>query len=457
MLVFFAAGSGILPAIVGVSMVSASTGALRGLWDDYKRKHKQASYEDIAQKWNETPEADSKSTALQKASAYNNFFDTVQKSMSRSEDVDMRDISWMHKLSTKIDRAIDASLARQQNVDALHYLKEQTVGVLSPKIEGIAASTFDRALNWRIDNTLDSMTAGVNRMNDAAQANAIFVAMQPVGDSAAQTLYNSRQMHLQNKLGVIREIIEKGLLLGGKDATNVQPELKHISDSVNALGPQLPLVKVAVENEARPHEKLRDTTYYENKYSTEKTLNSALYSAWNDSFERGAASLDPERILEKLSDFHEKLLQRSNRQDAKVDTAVMLLAEKFHDRIEQVQTLPGTNKSTTQALQGLQQKARDFIMEHAPSAVVGAFVLSEMALPVGNNYDRALGQGKAIEDFARVQIMTVKFAPEFQLGIPIFTSANTPEKFKSIWSLHSFLAQTKTWSSGCKSRNRWPQ
>ena len=47
----FAAGSGILPAIVGVSMVSASTGALRGLWDDYKRKHKQASYEDIAQKW----------------------------------------------------------------------------------------------------------------------------------------------------------------------------------------------------------------------------------------------------------------------------------------------------------------------------------------------------------------------------------------------------------------------
>lgn len=411
----FAAGSGILPAIVGISVVSASAGLLRGLWDDFKRKNRQSSYEEIAMQWKTLPEADSRSTALQKASVYNNFFDTVAKSMVRKENVDMRDISWMHKLSARIEDAIDNSIQRKQSVEALQYLQEKTQAAWFPKIEEAASTTFSRAVNWRIERDLDSMTATVNRMSDAMEANAIGAVAKPgISPAEDEVLYNSRQVHLQNKLAVIRETIEGGLLLGNKSEASAQSELKHIADSVNRMGPQLPPVKISIEAEAPLVEKLQDTTYYESVYARERGFNAQLYTDWNNSFSRGASSLEPNQIAKNLQTFHSQLIKRIETKGIAIDAAPLFLAEKLYDRIAKVATQPGIDAQAKDMLLNVQQSTRDVLIEHAPKTVLINAVQFEFLPNIGGNYDRALGQGKFIEDTAKLQVLASRFAPEFE-------------------------------------------
>ena len=139
-------------ALLGVSIFSLGAEALREMWGGFKRKYVAASYNDIAEKLKNLPDADSRETALKKARAYSNFFNTVTESMANGENVEICHVSWLLQLSNKIDGALDAS--KEQNMDALVYLKEKVQAVLKPALKEMGDSTFDAAINWHVAHDL---------------------------------------------------------------------------------------------------------------------------------------------------------------------------------------------------------------------------------------------------------------------------------------------------------------
>jgi hypothetical protein len=70
-----AAGSGILPALAGVSMTIFAAGALRGLWDNYKLKNATITQQEVNEKFRVVNGLDDKRSGLTKAAAFNNLID----------------------------------------------------------------------------------------------------------------------------------------------------------------------------------------------------------------------------------------------------------------------------------------------------------------------------------------------------------------------------------------------
>lgn len=402
--------------LLGVSAFSLGAEALREMWGEFKRKYLAASYDDIAEKFKNIPDANSRETALKKARAYSKFFDTVTESMASGKNVDVGHVSWLVQLSNKIDGAADAS--KKQNIDALVYLKEKVQTVLKPALKKIGDSTFDAAINRRVAHDLPSITDTVNRMRAAIEVNAICTSAKLGEDEA--TLHEDRRGHLREKWGVVKYAVEKGVLLGNETLGNAQPALQYIIDSMDAMGAQLfPIaskIALTIEREATLPEKLRDTAQYKSLYEPEIHANSMLYDAWNRSFERGAASLDPESIIGKIQEFHTALMARNGRFQPNIDAAPILLAEKLHDRIVEAMALPGNNPDTFLALSKNKESTIDFIIDHAPVAAMQAGLHLKFSQGISGNYWQIMKSANMVRDAAKITTIASQFAPEFDTG-----------------------------------------
>ena len=406
-------------ALLSVSAVSLLAETVLEMWDDFKRKYIAESYEGIEKKLKDTPSVDSNLTALKKAKAYNKFFSTVTESMANSKSVNIRHMSWLEQLSKKIDGAISASNEQKQNADALIDLKGRVLGVLQPALEKISNATFNQAMDLHVARDLPSITYTVNRVQAAIEINTICISVKP--GEAGGTLYQQQQGHLREKWRVIKDAIEEGVLLGNETPISAQPELQHIIDSMSSTGAQLfpikPTIALAIEHEASLPERLHDTTQYASRYEPTIHANRMLYDAWNRSFERGSASLDPEKIIGKIQEFHNALKARPSRYHDDIDAAPILLAEKLHARILEAEQLSGNNEETSLTLSQLKQATVDFIIEHAPVASMRAAIHLDLFQGISGNFGQITEGARMVRDAANITTIAFRFAPEFETSI----------------------------------------
>lgn len=247
-----AAGSGILPSLVGVSAAIAAAGAIRGMIDNYRRNNATISQRDVIEAYSAILQPDSNRPVLNQAASYHNALDSIERHSAQG-GVGMFNIGMMRSIDKSLDWAIESASQKNESAQTLQYLKEKSQSLLQTYLGPVASKRFVDATSAMVSQDLYTMVDSVSALREAIDANQMVKEFNVGSDKADNArLYEGRLVHLQNKLALIKETAAKGFLVDKADVEYTPAKLKYVMDNIaymqQIVNPSVPIIVVKKEN-----------------------------------------------------------------------------------------------------------------------------------------------------------------------------------------------------------------
>lgn len=393
-----ATGSGMLPALFGVSATMAVAGALQGAWDSYKRSTKQVSHRQLHEAHLDSLSIPRSGTAHTRASAYNNFYDTLEL-FSKQSDVGGEHLSMMSGLKTAIASDIEHTSAAGKATGPLPDLHEKAKRLLGQWAQQTADRTLAKAVDLPVQNGLHEAMEYTRALDLANRAQEVLIEEGFDNGNAAR-----HKTLLRDKLAVLQNIIAtKGVDTLGFPAEGAHRQIAYLHGEMARLATALTPVPT-------------NTAQGPGQNNEEQLIrHRAVENAWFATFAKDAPAgargrhETPQQVAAVYEAFHDTLSGIAKRHPQELTVRSMEMASLMHERLQDAIVDMQPSGDDLARMQELVQKTAALLGKYTPQVVVNTEQRIQATPRMGGSGESIQMLG-CISDALAAQALAQRFA-----------------------------------------------
>lgn len=396
-----ATGSGVLPALFGVSATMAVAGALQGAWDSYKRSTKQVSHRQLHEAHLDSLSIPRSGTAHTRASAYNNFYDTLER-FSKQSDVGGEHLSMMSGLKTAIASDIEHTTAAGKATGPLPDLHEKAKRLLGQWAQKTADRTLAKAVDLPVQNGLHEAMEYTRALDLANRAQDVLIEEGFDNGNAAR-----QKTLLRDKLGMLQDIIAtKGIDTLGFSAEGAHRQIAYLHGEMARLASTLAPANT-VQSTPQNHEE---------QWARHRAVENAWFATFAKDAPAGARGLHetPQQVAAVYEVFHDTLSGIAKRYPQELTVRSMEMASLMHERLQDAIVDMQPTGNDLARMEELVQKTAALLGKYTPQVVVNTDQRVQATPRTGGSGESIQMLG-CISDALAAQALAQRFAAPEQL------------------------------------------
>ena len=396
-----ATGGGILPALVGVSATMAVASAMQGAWDSYKRSTGQVSHRQLHEAHLNSLAIPHSGTPHSRASAYNNFYDTLARFSTQTE-VGGEHLSMMSGLKSAIASDIENTSATGKPTGPLPDLHEQAKRLLGQWAQKTADRTLAKAINFPVQNGLHEAMEYARALDLANRAQDVLIEEGFDNGNAAR-----QKTLLRDKLAVLQNTIAtKGVDTMGFPPEGTHRQIAYLHGEMARLASALSPAPAPTRTAQHPV-----VQNNEEQFARHRAVENAWFATFAKDAPAGARGQHetPQAVAAVYEAFHETLSGVAKRYPQELTVRSMEMASLMHERLQDAIVGMQPSGDDLARMQELVQKTAALLGKYSPQVVVNTDQRIQTAPRMGGSGESIQMLG-CISDALAAQALAERFA-----------------------------------------------